>query len=91
METRKENGLLKQALAEIPNLRTLHYRDGELTRWKDKVYAMLESVYGRDSAESHRFLNAPGRSFSIGTEAWQEQDYQRRLDCYEEALKALAG
>jgi len=80
---------LKSALDEIPRLRRLTSRDGEFTMWKDEVCRILESEYGLKSTEYRRFANAPGTSFIVRTELGQEQEYQRQLDCYGEALKSL--
>jgi len=85
----KQVELLKQTLNEIPYLRALHFRNGEFTVWKNKVCQILESDYGKESAEYRRFVNAPGKAFLILTEMGQTQEYHRQLDCYEEALKSL--
>ena len=89
MDKAKQVELLKQRLDEIPHLRALHFRNGEFTAWKNKVCQILESDYGKDSAEYRRFVNAPGKAFIVGTETGQRQEYHRRLECYEEALKSL--
>ncbi len=89
MDKAKQVELLKQALDEISHLRALHFRNGEFTVWKNKVCQILESDYGKESAEHRRFINAPGKAFLIRTELGQEQEYQRQLDCYDEALKSL--
>ncbi len=89
MDKAKQVELLKQTLYEIPHLRALHFKNGEFAVWKNKVCRMLESDYGKESAEYRRFLNAPGKTFIIRTELGQEQEYHRQLDCYEEALKSL--
>ncbi len=89
MDKAKQVELLKQALDEIPYLRGLPYRNGEFTVWQNKVCRLLESVYGQESAEYRRFVNAPGTVFIVRTETGQEQEYQRQLDCYEEAFKSL--
>ena len=89
MDKAKQEELLKQALDEIPHLRGLHFRNGEFTMWKNKASRMLESAYGLESIEYRRFVNAPGKAFIVLTEMGQEQEYNRQLDCYEEALKSL--
>ena len=91
MDKAKQVELLKQTLDEIPYLRALHFRNGEFTAWKNKVGKMLESDYGKESAEYRRFVNAPGKAFIVRTETGQEQEYHRCLDCYEEALKSLVS
>ncbi len=89
MDKAKQVELLKQALDEIPYLRPLHFRNGEFTAWKNKVCQILESDYGKESAEYRRFVNAPGKAFIIRTELGQTQEYYRQLECYEEAIKSL--
>ncbi len=89
MDKAKQVELLKHSLNEIPHLRALHFKNGEFTVWKNKVCQMLESGYGKESAEYRRFVNAPGKAFIVLTELGQEQEYHRRLDCYDEALKSL--
>ncbi len=89
MDKSKEMGLLKQALDEIPSLRTLYYSNGEFKEWKNKVCRLLESAYGQESVEYRRFVNAPGKAFIVRTEMGQEQEYNRQLDCYEEVMKSL--
>ncbi len=91
MDKAKQVELLKQALDEIPHLRTLHFKNGEFAVWKNKVCRILESDYGKESAEYQRFVNAPGTAFIIRTELGQEQEYHRQLDCYDEVLKSLTG
>jgi antitoxin component HigA of HigAB toxin-antitoxin module len=80
---------LKQAVEEVNYLRTLHFRNGEFTAWKDRVCQMLESAYGKESLEYKRFINAPGKAFIVRTEMGQTEEYHQRLDCYEAALKSL--
>ena len=89
MDKAKQVELLKQKLDEIPYLRALHFKNGEFAAWKNKVCQMLESDYGKESAQYQRFVNAPGKAFIIRTELGQEQEYGRQLDCYEEVLKSL--
>jgi hypothetical protein len=81
--------LLQQSVDEVPRLRTLRFHDGEFTAWRDKVLRTLKSAYSEESAEYRRFLNAPGKSFIVRTETGQQEEYARRLECYETALKAL--
>ena len=89
MDRPKEIELLKKALDEIPYLRTLHYRNGEFTVWRDKVLHTLESAHGKESTEYSRFVNAPGKVFIVRTEMGQQDDYNWRLDCYESVLRSL--
>ena len=91
MDKAKQVEQLQQALEGIYHLRALHYSNGEFTAWQNRVSQMLELAYGKDSAECRRFINAPGKAFLVRTETGQEQEYHRRLDCYEEVLKSLIG
>jgi len=91
LEAKKDVEPLKKALAEIPGLRALHYRDGQLANWATRVSRLLESSYGKDSTQYRQFVNAPGAPFKMGTEFGMEQSYQQRIDCYEEVLKTLVG
>jgi hypothetical protein len=81
--------LLKQSVDEVPRIRTLPFHNGDFTAWRDKVLRILKSAYSEESAEYRWFLNAPGKSFIVRTETGQQEEYTRRLDCYETALKAL--
>lgn len=80
---------LQQALEGIYHLRSLHFSNGEFTAWQNRTLQMLESAYGKDTAECRRFINAPGKAFLVRTETGQRDEYDRRLDCYEEMLKSL--
>ncbi len=81
--------LLKSALAEVLELRTLNHTNGQFTHWRDGVLRMLEKAYGPDSAQYRRFAEAPGKSFIVNTDLGLQQDYEFKLDCYESALKTL--
>ena len=89
MDRTKEIELLKQALDEIPYLRTLHFKNGEFSMWRGKVLHALESAYGKESTEYSRFVNAPGKVFIVRTEMGQQEDYHWRLDCYESVIRSL--
>ncbi|MCJ7744593.1 MAG: hypothetical protein MUO99_08595 [Dehalococcoidales bacterium] len=89
MDKAQQMEQLKQAVEEVNYLRTLHFRNGEFTAWKDRVCRILESAYGKESLEYKRFVNAPGTTFITRTEVGQQEDYHFRLDCYEAALKSL--
>ncbi len=90
-----DNGNLKehlnQALGEMPYLRTLGYGNHTLDEWKNKIGRILQDTYGTDSPEYRRFNGAAGTAFVVGTELGQQQEYHRRLDCYEDVLKEMAG
>jgi hypothetical protein len=91
LEKPKATNEIKQALDAIPRLRALSYRNTQIDSWVNSTTQLLEKTYGNNSAESQRFTNACGTAFKVWTEYGQEQDYQRRLDCYEDVLKSLAG
>lgn len=91
MADTKRVTLVKQALAQVPHLQSLPYRNGEFKAWVDRVTAWLKAEYGAESGEVRRFTNAPGRAFVIGTETGKEQEYQRQVESYEEVLKSLLG
>jgi len=80
---------VKQALEQIPHMKSLPYRNGEYKAWIERVITSLRAEYGVESSEARRFMNAPGKAFVVGTETGREQEYQRQLDCYEEVLKSL--
>jgi hypothetical protein len=54
-----------------------------------RVTQLLKQAYGEDSPEYRRFVNAPGKSFIVRTETGMTEEYLRKLDCYETALKSL--
>lgn len=91
MDNSEQTELLRLALDGINYLRTLKYHNGEFPAWRDRVVQLLEKMYGKDSAECRRFINAPGKAFLVRTETGQTQEYHRKLDCYEAALKSLIG
>jgi len=91
MDKTEAIALFKQSSGKIPHLRNLYYRNDEFKSWKESVLRILEQIYGKDSPEYRRFLNAPGTSFSVGTESGREQAYQYQLDCYEEVLNGLVS
>jgi hypothetical protein len=83
--------LIKLAIDGINFLRTLHFANGEFPAWKNRVAQLLQQAYGENSTEYRRFINAPGKSFIVRTETGQFEEYSRKLDCYESALKSLIG
>ena len=89
MDKQEQNDLLKLAIDGINFLRTQHFRNPEFPAWMGKVTQMLENIYGKDSVEYKRFINAPGKAFIVRTETGLTEEYLRKLDCYETALKSL--
>jgi hypothetical protein len=81
--------LIQMSIDGINYLRTLHFRNPEFTAWMNRVTELLEKAYGKDSIEYRRFVNAPGKSFIVRTDTGMTEEYLRKLDCYETALKSL--
>jgi hypothetical protein len=88
---KKQSELINKALAEIPHLQGLPYKNTELKAWVDKTAAALKAEFGDGSSEFRRFINAPGKAFVVGTETGRQQEYYRQIDCYEETLRSLLG
>jgi len=89
VDKKEQNDLIKLAIDGINFLRTQHFRNAEFPAWMQRVTQMLEQIYGKDSAEYKRFMNAPGKAFIVRTETGLTEEYLRKLDCYEMALKSL--
>jgi hypothetical protein len=87
----QQTELIKLSIDGINFLRTLHFGNGEFPAWKHRVTQLLQQAYGENSVEYRRFINAPGKSFIVRTETGQAEEYFRKLDCYESALKSLVG
>ncbi len=84
-----QRATLVQALDEVEGLRRLHYSNGELRTWTDKVKKLLGTIYGAEANEVRRFDTAPGKSFIVRTETGMTEEYYRKLDCYESVLKGM--
>lgn len=89
MDKQELTGLIKLSIDGINFLRTLHYGNSEFPAWMNRVKELLTKVYGENSTEYKRFINAPGKSFIVRTETGMTEEYFRKLDCYETALKSL--
>jgi hypothetical protein len=89
MDEEQRVKLINISIDGINYLRTLRYHNTEFPAWLERVKELLEKVYGESSAEYRRFINAPGKSFIIRTEIGMTEEYRRKLDCYESALKSL--
>jgi len=81
--------LLKEALSEMANLRTLSPGNQEFELWRTKVSDILEVTFGKDSTEYSRFIRALRVSFPAFGKATRQEEYNRRLDEYETALKSI--
>ena len=89
MDREEQAKLIEISIDGINYLRTLRYSNGEFPAWKSKVTTLLQQTYGEDSTEYRRFVNAPGKAFIVRTETGMTEEYLRKLDCYEAALKSL--
>ncbi len=85
----EQTQLIRLSIDGINFLRTLHHSNPEFPSWKNRVTELLKQVYGEDSIEYRRFVNAPGKAFVVRTETGMTEEYLRKLDCYETALKSL--
>lgn len=82
--------LLKDALAEIPNLHKLVYDNAEFRLWKDKVSDILKDTFGGDSDEYRRFRpNVVTISTTYTTDDQLQKRYVSNLKDYEIALKSI--
>jgi len=89
LDKAEQNQLIKLSIDGINFLRTLRYTNGEFPAWRNRVTELLKQAYGENSTEYRRFINAPGKSFIVRTETGMTEEYLRKLDCYETALKSL--
>jgi hypothetical protein len=81
--------LITMSIDGVNFLRTLNFRNTEFPAWMARVKELLQKAYGEDSMEYRRFMNAPGKSFIVRTDTGMTEEYLRKLDCYETALKSL--
>ncbi len=91
LDKTEQTDLIKLAIDGVNFLRTLHFANGEFPAWRNRVTQLLRQAYGENSTEYRRFINAPGKAFIVRTETGQAEEYFRKLDCYESALKSLVG
>ena len=89
MDKKEQTDLIKLSIDGINFLRTLHYSNREFPSWRTRVTELLAKLYGEDTVEYRRFVNAPGKSFIVRTETAMTEEYLRKLECYESALKSL--
>ncbi len=89
MDKKEQADLIKLSIDGINFLRTAHYSNAEFPIWKNRVTELLKKIYGEDSTEYRRFINAPGKAFIVRTETGMTEEYMRKLDCYETALNSL--
>jgi hypothetical protein len=81
--------LLKGHLADVAQLRTLNYANGDFPRWKNGVLKTITDIYGSESPQYKRFEDAPGKFFKVDTELGRQQSYAYVLEMHESALNTL--
>jgi hypothetical protein len=89
VDKQEQTDLIKLSIDGINFLRTLHYSNREFPSWMNRVKQLLIKIYGENSIEYKRFINAPGKSFIVRTETAMTEEYLHKLECYEAALKSL--
>lgn len=89
MDKEEQVKLITMSIDGVNFLRTLNFRNTEFPAWMARVKELLQKAYGEDSMEYRRFMNAPGKSFIVRTDTGMTEEYLRKLDCYETALKSL--
>jgi hypothetical protein len=88
MDRDKALELLKQALDEIPKLRTLPPDKQQYQFWYVKVRNILELTFGIASREYDNFARAVGWDYLVYTNKGKRGKYNKELDAYEIALRA---
>jgi hypothetical protein len=91
LDKQQQVELIRLSIDGIRYLRTLPFHNSEFPAWRERVVQLLDKLYGKESVEYRRFINAPGKSFVVRTQTGQIEEYHRKLDCYESALKTLTG
>ena len=92
MEKSKAIELLKQALNEIPTLRTLRYDDEKFPLWRSKIRVILEDTFGSDSKEYQVFSQSGTRAHirsPFMEESIYQNDYVENLKSLEISLKSI--
>jgi hypothetical protein len=89
LDKAEQQDLIKLSIDGINYLRTLRHNNSEFPAWRHRVSQLLDRIYGDNSVEYRRFINAPGKSFVVRTETAMIEEYLRKLECYEAALKTL--
>jgi hypothetical protein len=91
LDKKELTDLIRLSITGIDVLRTMHYSNPEFKSWMNRVKELLIKAYGENSTEYRHFINAPGKSFIVRTETGMTEEYLRKLDCYESALKSFIG
>ena len=88
MDKKRAIELLKQALNEIPKLRTLTPEKQQYKLWFGKVCNILELTFGIPSREYDNFARAVRVDYLVYTNEEKREKYNKELDAYETALKS---
>jgi len=92
MDKSKAIELIKQALNEIPTLRTLRYDDEKFPLWRSKIRVILEDTFGGDSKEYQVFSQSGTRAHirsPFMAESIYQNDYVENLKSLEISLKSI--
>ncbi len=90
MDKKRGIELLIQAVDEIPHLKTLHYRDGEIKLWLDKVENILRE--GLKPEDYNKYWPVSPRIEilkGIYEDNIYQEEYLRKITDYELALKSI--
>lgn len=88
MDEKRAVELLKQALNEIPRLRTLTPEKEQYDSWVGEVRNILELTFGLHSREFDNFSRAVRADYLVNTNEEKREKYNKELDAYETALKS---
>ncbi len=88
MDKNKALELLKQALDEIPKIRTLTPDRQQYQLWRGKICNILELAFGEGSREYDNFSRAVRADYLVYNENEKRGKYNKELDAYETALKS---
>ena len=89
MEKIRAVDLLKQALAELPRLKGLHYDNQEFKLWRARVETIIKEGLAGDY-DNFDFVQTKYFLDDIGIESLEQSlDYPKKLKDYETALKSI--
>ena len=88
MDKKRAIESLKQALNEIPKLRTLTPDKQQYALWFGTVCNILELTFGIPSREYDNFARAVSGDYLVYTNEEKREKYNKELDAYETALKS---
>ena len=90
MDKKRGIELLIQAVDEIPHLKTLHYRDGEIKLWLDKVENILREGLKPDDYNKYWPVSPRIEILKgIYEDNIYQEEYLRKITDYELALKSI--